>query len=173
MRDGKVQSRSPYGERGLKSKRIGGWCRPRRRSPYGERGLKSGVDHGWRGRVASLSLRRAWIEIRRPARTPSPSSRRSPYGERGLKLDHISDWEHDPPSLSLRRAWIEIGCSGYEFPECQSFSLRRAWIEILISMNAAGSSCRSPYGERGLKCRCSRSVPRPVRRSPYGERGLK
>ena len=54
------------------------------RSPYGERGLKyDGAAHAGAA-VQSLSLRRAWIEIK----TPHPPLRavgRSPYGERGLK----------------------------------------------------------------------------------------
>ena len=57
-----LSSRSPYGERGLKSERSHSLPVGMRRSPYGERGLKYavGVRHG-----------------RRPGR--------SPYGERGLK----------------------------------------------------------------------------------------
>ena len=57
-------SRSPHGERGLKSEPDGPDQYDRRRSPHGERGLKfadlidSRID-GW-----SLSSRRAWIEIR-------------------------------------------------------------------------------------------------------------
>ena len=79
-------SRSPYGERGLKSQvqnvlqggRAG-------RSPYGERGLK---------------LRSGCNVLR--------LSGRSPYGERGLKyIGKDARWIFHM-SLSLRRAWIEI-----------------------------------------------------------------
>ena len=35
------------------------------------------------------------------------------------------------------------------------------------------SGCRSPYGERGLKCRGLFSQFAYTSRSPYGERGLK
>ena len=78
--------RSPYGERGLKCFRphIRGmvWGG---RSPYGERGLKF-VAIGQDVRLSqSLSLRRAWIEIRLTWDDASPTM-----------------------SLSLRRAWIEI-----------------------------------------------------------------
>ena len=56
---------------------------------------------------ASLSARRAWIEI----------------------LAHHRDaprkW-----SLSARRAWIEISASGLPAPVSESLSARRAWIEI-------------------------------------------
>ena len=88
------RGRSPYGERGLK------WFESFRsadygsRSPYGERGLKyTDTEHGHR-QGGSLSLRRAWIEIR--ARLPQARSSRgrSPYGERGLKL---SLRRSDPP----------------------------------------------------------------------------
>ena len=78
--------RSPYGERGLKFVAVGKDVRLSRRSPYGERGLKYFLDftvkkidgrspYGERGlkykglrildlQAESLSLRRAWIEIR-------------------------------------------------------------------------------------------------------------
>ena len=80
------------------------------RSPYGERGLKSRLAlHRPTARL-SLSLRRAWIEITsRPLPPPTRSSlslrrawiemdsrprlrclpRRSPYGERGLKYQGV------------------------------------------------------------------------------------
>ena len=59
------------------------------RSPYGERGLKS-VDVVEEDEMGeSLSLRRAWIEIRRPLVGSRCRSCRSPYGERGLKLDDV------------------------------------------------------------------------------------
>ena len=56
-----------------------------RRSPYGERGLKYLDDADSPAAPASLSLRRAWIEIR--------------------THEHITNIDQ---SLSLRRAWIEI-----------------------------------------------------------------
>ena len=55
-------SRSPYGERGLKSERSHSLPVGMRRSPYGERGLKYELYDG---------------KIR--------TAGRSPYGERGLK----------------------------------------------------------------------------------------
>ena len=103
--------------------------RPDGRSPYGERGLKSRLAlHRPTARL-SLSLRRAWIEITsRPLPPPTRSSLslrrawieitirpfvigwpcRSPYGERGLKFGAPAEPERDDASLSLRRAWIEI-----------------------------------------------------------------
>ena len=78
------------------------------RSPYGERGLKSlagcvvfdageslSLRRAWIEilfcldsislRRVSLSLRRAWIEISRMVETDPKTHGRSPYGERGLK----------------------------------------------------------------------------------------
>ena len=56
------------------------------RSPYGERGLKSLTIIVRIGREKSLSLRRAWIEIFGHTISVAQARRRSPYGERGLKL---------------------------------------------------------------------------------------
>ena len=72
-----MRSRSPYGERGLKSLDFWRSNRTRGRSPYG----------------------RAWIEIRtRLWRFPAPVCR-SPYGERGLK----SERSHSLP-VGMRRS---------------------------------------------------------------------
>ena len=62
-----------------------------------------------RGVVASLSARRAWIEI-----------------------SIICCEVVTPMSLSARRAWIEIRKSMLERPHCRSLSARRAWIEIQL-----------------------------------------
>ena len=100
------------------------------RSPYGERGLKSYGHPRCGGEFESLSLRRAWIEIKPRIITSCLASRRSPYGERGLK-SRLVGWNTVPcASLSLRRAWIEIWYVGQWRQYDQSLSLRRAWIEI-------------------------------------------
>ena len=65
--EGGPKSRSPYGERGLKSRNRSQNQSTGCRSPYGERGLKS-------HRVDRLKC----------------LGSRSPYGERGLKF-HVSD----------------------------------------------------------------------------------
>ena len=123
-----LSSRSPYGERGLKSERSHSLPVGMRRSPYGERGLKYavGVRHG-----------------RRPGR--------SPYGERGLKYRHRRKRRPQDQSLSLRRAWIEIRTVRWQNTDCRSLSLRRAWIEISAPCGDGRAAGRSPYGERGLK----------------------
>ena len=108
VRHGRRPGRSPYGERGLK------WFRRRpRQAPgrvallTGERGLKYRHRRKRRPQDQSLSLRRAWIEIRTE---PFPASRHA--------------------SLSLRRAWIEISNPRPWNGRHESLSLRRAWIEI-------------------------------------------
>ena len=99
------------------------------RSPYGERGLKFETARRNHMHRLSLSLRRAWIEIR-CTRTMDCCSR----------------------SLSLRRAWIEIGWSARGHSRRRSLSLRRAWIEIMSATASHPTTpSRSPYGERGLK----------------------
>ena len=81
--------RSPYGERGLKYGVTQSVRMAQGRSPYGERGLKLVHFVCCSRYYRSLSLRRAWIEIRQ--RTTTRLSR---------------------PSFSLRKAWIEIDRSG-------------------------------------------------------------
>ena len=55
-----------------------------------------------------------------------------------------------------------------------SLSSWRAWIEILTIVSMMTSTrCRSPHGERGLKCPGHGVAVEPVGRSPHGERGLK
>ena len=56
-----------------------------------------------------------------------------------------------------------------------SLSSWRAWIEISAkSPNGMVAPCRSPHGERGLKCfDADRHVLETAGRSPHGERGLK
>ena len=104
-----MPSRSPYGERGLKSRVYVQFRHaPECRSPYGERGLKCrparDADNGIRslpvwgawiemfllagdviqGRP-SLPVWGAWIEMPQKTHEPRPGPSRSPYGERGLK----------------------------------------------------------------------------------------
>ena len=123
--------RSPQGERGLKSvvSSVGGQIIPCR-SPQGERGLKSNPKSNRNHPEASLSARRAWIEIIRRITPANSCPRRSPQGERGLKSYGGSVSTISTLSLSARRAWIEI---------------------LGPSAPLTGAVCRSPQGERGLK----------------------
>ena len=57
-------SRSPHGERGLKSRDRASERETVRRSPHGERGLKCMGCVACEIAHESLSSRRAWIEIR-------------------------------------------------------------------------------------------------------------
>ena len=81
----KFVSRSPHGERGLKSDLRFGRFAPVRRSPHGERGLK--FFWGGLSFAVSMSLpsRGAWIEICMFVVEYLVSLGRSPHGERGLK----------------------------------------------------------------------------------------
>ena len=64
--------------------------------------------------------------------------------------------------------------SGQKCPAARSLSLRRAWIEITHRRGpCAQRTCRSPYGERGLKLIFPACSASHACRSPYGERGLK
>ena len=61
------------------------------RSPHGERGLKYEIiESGAMVQDASLSSRRAWIEIEADCRWIIRENGRSPHGERGLKLRLIA-----------------------------------------------------------------------------------
>ena len=99
------------------------------RSPYGERGLKSCGFQVIHAAKWSLSLRRAWIEIRALPRQNRHCQSLS------LRRAWIEMYSTRRPtmrvmSLSLRRAWIEIQFDYTIIGVYRSLSLRRAWIEI-------------------------------------------
>ena len=76
---------------------------------------------------ASLSARRAWIEI-------------------PVAQTHV----YAAGSLSARRAWIEIADVVSVQHGCESLSARRAWIEMQDQFLRFGPrDRRSPQGERG------------------------
>ena len=150
------------------------WLVVRRgRSPYGERGLKYigllarviiiaslSLRRAWIeiyhyicqqiNSIESLSLRRAWIEIRMTcfanAVTSSLSLRRA-----WIEIRRRFRGSRHGQSLSLRRAWIEMVMRIVNNRLGWSLSLRRAWIEIKRFPSTGHASSRSPYGERGLK----------------------
>ena len=79
--------------------------------------------------------------------------RRSPCGERGLKYHCVTSHYRPLPSLPVRGAWIEIGALEATKKATQSLPVRGAWIEIASpSARSCFRRCRSPCGERGLKC---------------------
>ena len=79
-------SRSPHGERGLKSQVRVQSDGDLGRSPHGERGLKYAVEQYNHLSGLSLSSWRAWIEILVFLCLLQVVCRRSPHGERGLKF---------------------------------------------------------------------------------------
>ena len=82
----------------------------------------------WGGWGASLSARRAWIEI----------------------VAFVFGFGAKLVSLSARRAWIEMSNLKHTQPAEQSLSARRAWIEICqYQKSAKQGRRRSPQGERG------------------------
>ena len=127
------------------------------------------TDKAW----ASLSARRAWIEIQwvwMPLALPVVALRKESVDR------NITIWcRHNnlPPSLSARRAWIEICTSCLPLVNMRvalrkesvdrnavvdaslatvlaSLSARRAWIEMLSPGKGHPKWCRrSPQGERG------------------------
>ncbi len=168
--------RSPHGERGLKSKYdnhahrlwlvalltesvdwnpspIGLYRRNTSRSPHGERGLKFKSFDENRKDEASLSSRRAWIEIILILLPVRSHACRSPHGERGLKSER---WLKGTRKLrrsphgerGLKYEIIESGAMVQD----ASLSSRRAWIEIEADCRwIIRENGRSPHGERGLK----------------------
>ena len=122
--------------------------------------------------LASLSARRAWIEI--PMTCQLAGKLRSLSARRAwIEISDIEDKFGGLVSLSARRAWIEIDdISGATKRILRSLSARRAWIEITTYLdtssmddvalrkesvdrnfnalqNRSGNNCRSPQGERG------------------------
>ena len=97
-------------------------------------------------RRLSLPVRGAWIEI--------------VYDER---------MDERLPSLPVRGAWIEISLKFSAYCAIMSLPVRGAWIEIIgAGLACVSGMCRSPCGERGLKCqsrapRRSRAPSLPVR----------
>ncbi len=143
------------------------------RSPYGERGLKYFVASRYGFSLVSLSLRRAWIEIFSRASSRAETCR-SPYGERGLKSRSIE-------FFSQKVCRSPYGERGLKFDgdltELAGGAGRSPYGERGLKFTAQGAypvgSSRSPYGERGLKYRNYRNCAGFPCRSPYGERGLK
>ena len=141
VRDGERHSRSPHGERGLKSgsTSTGSMAMPGR-SPHGERGLKyrspilahmrlpRRSPHGERGLKS------------RPMGRWAQRTSRSPHGERGLKSHTSPRPRHTGgTSLSSWRAWIEITPNVNCPPRPdESLSSWRAWIEMgyVLAWNA-------------------------------------
>ena len=67
------------------------------RSPCGERGLKSAIGETVVITKQSLPVRGAWIEMSRAKRKLCPRRRRSPCGERGLKSSSSAAFRQSTP----------------------------------------------------------------------------
>ena len=126
-----VDSRSPYGERGLKYSNTCIVGHEVSRSPYGERGLKLERAAQDQTSDGSLSLRRAWIEITGWYRSLRRGWCRSPYGERGLKY------------------WVSLACVVW----LGRSPYGERGLKCKHTIGIARTIGRSPYGERGLKSR--------------------
>ena len=166
------------------------------RSPCGERGLKSFAAALVRRRPSSLPVRGAWIEIatgprqagRFAGRSPCGERglkwagcggrflcrSRSPCGERGLKFRLLRRMVRPLVSLPVRGAWIEMPTPrGHLPPRLRRSPCGERGLKLLLSWFLPPFSCRSPCGERGLKSPFSWPFSAFRGRSPCGERGLK
>ena len=125
-----ARSRSPHGERGLKSVEAACRGQEQRRSPHGERGLKLYSVYFRCHGATSLPSWGAWIEITSPSTTMRVVSSRSPHGERGLKCPNCGAPMTDEASLPSWGAWIEIVFVWCALSGVASLPSRGAWIEI-------------------------------------------
>ena len=171
---GQLQSRSPYGERGLKyfvASRYGfslvslslrrAWIEifsrassraETCRSPYGERGLKFDGDlTELAGGAGRSPYGERGLKFTAQGAYPVGSSR-SPYGERGLKYRNYRNYAGFPCRSPYGERGLKLGVTVYAVVFGVSLFLRRAWIEMSLgSSYLTASLCRSPYGECGLK----------------------
>ena len=120
----------------------------------------------------SLSARRAWIEI--PAGCWRDSRRAVALRKESVDRNFIelSPWGAGGASLSARRAWIEIVYPGTWSGSILSLSARRAWIEILSAQghkNQTFVALRKESVDRNSLCFSIFNLLDC--RSPQGERG--
>ena len=149
----RVESRSPCGERGLKSRRRG---KPKRRE-------------------MSLPVRGAWIEINSPSIRHVPAHTSLPVRGAWIEIRRTSRKRcGKPTSLPVRGAWIEMSNwrTAASASACRSPCGERG---LKYPRRTRPQSCRrrSPCGERGLKLRGELRNRTRSCRSPCGERGLK
>ena len=122
--------------------------------------------------AASLSARRAWIEIAVQELIPltDPVALRKESVDRNL--NSLQKSVQNLRSLSARRAWIEIPVGATQHYNDLSLSARRAWIEIITHRRI---SCCNSVALRKESVDRNRNRPADTRngtcRSPQGERG--
>ena len=171
---GQLQSRSPYGERGLKyfvASRYGfslvslslrrAWIEifsrassraETCRSPYGERGLKSRSIEFFSQKVCRSPYGERGLKFDGDLTELAGGAGRSPYGERGLKFTAQGAYPVGSSRSPYGERGLKLGVTVYAVVFGVSLFLRRAWIEMSLgSSYLTASLCRSPYGECGLK----------------------
>ena len=170
-----------------------------RRSPHGERGLKCSWRKVWVMNRASLSSRRAWIEIATVAKIKNialvalltesvdwnlyctyiihPLSGRSPHGERGLKCTFLGVFRmfRHPRLLSSRRAWIEISIittfdNFFDVALLTESVDWNHWSPVQLIIQLTSLSSRRAWIEIYWSDKDEKMI---TGRSPHGERGLK
>ena len=146
------------------------------RSPHGERGLKSLASLAFPSSSLSLPSRGAWIEIAALISVPHLLHMSLPSRGAWIEIGKTKAAATTSGSLPSRGAWIEI----FEIikkpldSNCRSPHGERG-LKFLVNIldlydKATG---RSPHGERGLKYFCGWGSRVSGGRSPHGERGLK
>ena len=146
----------------------------RSRSPCGERGLKSCYFFSFLMQVMSLPVRGAWIEIRICQKLREEMCWSLPVRGAWIEI-RLSDLETAiSKSLPVRGAWIEIASRGAIWLQCLCRSpCGERGLKYLMRGLASTGLRRSPCGERGLKSGERSARTTADRRSPCGERGLK
>ena len=144
------------------------------RSPHGERGLKSNACWKQARQGRSLSSWRAWIEIEKVNNESQPTKSLSSW-RAWIEMKgqiHKTSWDE---SLSSWRAWIEISACQFDaLWVFRSLSSWRAWIEIDTRPCHHGAPMSLSSWRAWIEIVNSRTRATPsVRRSPHGERGLK
>ena len=144
---------------------------------------------------ASLSARRAWIEIS-AGQENNENQKESLSARRAwIEIKLVCAFSDNNMSLSARRAWIEMGvynierlpgsvalrkesvdrnihCQLHQMLLSESLSARRAWIEMryfALNIRPLSVALRKESVDRNLKR--SKTMKNRRSRSPQGERG--
>ena len=122
--------------------------------------------------TASLSARRAWIEI--SVRSQPSKPRRVALRKESVDRNALSLLTYHPEYVALRKESVDRNCylDNIEITQAKSLSARRAWIEIASRWRVSGRALvalrkESVDRNRNSIRRCLMSAGR----SPQGERG--
>ena len=125
-------------------------------------------------KTRSLPVRGAWVEI---SLSTSSGDGNASLPVRGAWVEILPSTAilYADASLPVRGAWVEIPAhASGSACAAPSLPVRGAWVEMKLgSWDYISEACRSPCGERGLKCPSRPRQRNIARRSPCGERGLK